>query len=306
MQTTTTQEIMSDLIDLPEAQMRRNIDRDELHVLAENIKANGLISPLTVRPICRDKKTGAKSVHQNAKCDVPAHEQRFELVAGQRRLLALRIAGIIRIPCIVRTLDDITASNIMAAENLERRDVDLVDESNFIQRVMTEGCNTIEQMAGRLKRSEKYVADRLAVAAMPDYMQAYLKTNELKLGAALLLMQIEPDDKRRLWVGLAVQNNETVRGVEYWVYQHKLGTLPSAVNSESDIPGAPPSEYKPVMFRCAVDGNEYPATECQSVFVYKGNISLLDRFREEMGRAPAVVSVGGAENPMPTAVAAAG
>lgn len=51
MQNTNTQEILSDLIDMPETQMRRDINRDELHVLSENIKANGLISPITVRPV---------------------------------------------------------------------------------------------------------------------------------------------------------------------------------------------------------------------------------------------------------------
>lgn len=258
------QEILSDLIDLPEEQMRRDINRDELHVLAENIKANGLINPITVRPV----------------------GERYELVAGQRRLLAMKIAGIIRIPCVVRSLDDVVALNIMAAENLERRDVDLVDESNFIKRMMNNQPDDVSAIAKRIKRSEQYVRDRLAVADMPEYMQAYLKTGELKLGAALLLMEIEPDEKRRLWVGLAVQNNEPVRGVEYWVYQHKLGTLPTAVNNADDIPNAPANEYKPDMFKCAVDGKDYLATECQAVFVYRGNIPVLERIREEMSKDP--------------------
>lgn len=281
MDTNQAREILSDLIDLPERQMRRDVNRDELHVLAENIKANGLISPITVRPV----------------------EGRFELVAGQRRLMAMRIAGIIRIPCIVRELTDITAMNIMAAENLERRDVDLIDESNFIGRVMQETNASVSEMSDRLKRSEKYVRDRLAVAQMPDYMQAFLKSGELKLGAALLLMEIEPEEKRRLWVGLAVQNNETARAVEYWVYQHKLGTLPSAINDASEVPGVPAAEYKPMMFRCAVDGKEYLATECQSVFIYRGNVPLLEAFRAEMGKSPSIESVGGVENPIQTATA---
>ena len=258
------QEILSDLIDLPESQMRRDINRDELYDLANNIKANGLINPITVRP----------------------KGERYELVAGQRRLLAMRIAGIIRVPAVVRDLNDASALDIMAAENIERRDVDLVDESNFIALVMKESGSTVAEMAKRLNRGEPFVESRLAVSQMPDYMQAHLKTGELKLGAALALMEIEPDEKRRLWVGLAVQNNETIRGVEYWVYQHKLGTLPEAVNQPSDIPGAPAAEYKVDMFRCGVDGKEYPATECQAVFIYKGNLSVLEHIRSEMNKEP--------------------
>ena len=273
--TNLAEEILSDNIDLPPTQMRRDIDREELYVLAENIKANGLISPITVRPV----------------------GDRYELVAGQRRLLAMRIAGIIRIPCIIRDLDNTTANNIMAAENLERRDVDVVDEGNFIARVMEESGDTIEKMATRLKRSEKYVADRILVGNMPDFMQAYLKSGELKLGAALLLMEIEPEAKRRLWVNLAVQNNETVRGVEYWVYQHKLGTLPDFINSESDVPNAPPPEYKAMMFTCSLDGKDYLATECRSIFIFKGNEYLLDALRAGLNSDPVELKEGGVENP---------
>lgn len=262
--TDIVREVMSDLIDLPEKQMRRDIDREELHVLADNIKANGLISPITVRPV----------------------GDRFELVAGQRRLLALRIAGIIRVPCIVRDIDDIVALNIMAAENLERRDVDLVDESNFIALAMKHSESTVDEMAVRLKRSAQYVRNRLEVGEMPDYMQAFLKSGELRLGAALLLMQIEPEDKRRLWVGLAVQDNATERTVEHWVYQHKLGTLPEVVNDPGDVPGAPSSEYIAPMFECAVDGKKYPQSECQAVFVYKGNLETLAHIRRELTAAP--------------------
>ena len=275
MDTTKITDVYSDLIDLPETQMRRDIDRDELYVLAENIKQNGLINPITVR------RKG----------------ERFELVAGQRRLLAMRIAGIIRIPCVVRDLSDVTALNVMAAENLERRDVDLVDESNFILRVMTETNTSIAGMAERLNRSEQFVKDRLLVAEMPDYMQGFLKSGELKLGVALALIEIEPDDKRRLWVGLAVQDNVSVRTAEYWAHQHRLGTLPGAVISSDDVPNAPAGEYRPAMLRCAVDGKEYLATECQAVFVFKGNVQYISALREELGSDRANVLVGGVENP---------
>ncbi|MEK7511262.1 MAG: ParB/RepB/Spo0J family partition protein [Patescibacteria group bacterium] len=260
MKTDTVKEIMRDLIDLPEKQMRRDIDRDDLHALADNIKANGLINPITVRPV----------------------GNRFQLVAGQRRLLAMGIAGIIRIPCVVRDLTDDDAINVMAAENIERADVDLIDESNFIKLAMEASSADVSGMAKRMNRSEKYVANRLAVAEMPDYMQTFLKSGELKLGSALLLMQIEDEAKRRLWVGMAIEQNATERQVDYWIYQHKLGTLPDAIRSEDDVPGAPASEYKQDMFVCAVDGKEYPAGDCTAVFVYKGNISTLETIRREI------------------------
>jgi ParB/RepB/Spo0J family partition protein len=252
--------ILSDLIDLPERQMRRDINREALYELAENIKANGLISPITVRP------TG----------------DRYELVAGQRRLLACGIARIIRIPCIVRTLDDISALSIMAAENLERKDVDLIDEANFIKLVMDTEHLSLSQMAERMKRGTQYVKDRLLVAEMPDYMQSLLKADLLKIGVALHLVEIEPDDKRRIWVGLAVEQKIPIHEAAWWVQQHRLGLLPSVVNSATDIPNAPDAPHSEPMFTCAVDGKQYPANDCQAVFVFKGNFEYLSALRSEL------------------------
>lgn len=253
-------EVFSDLIDLPERQMRRDIDRDELHVLAASIKEKGLINPITVRP------TG----------------DRYELVAGQRRLLACRIAGIIRIPCVIRELNDTAALDIMATENLERRDVDIVDEANFIALVMQSTHASVSEMAERLHRSDGYIRDRLTIGQMPDYMQNFLKSGHLKLGTALALAQIEPDDKRRLWVGLAVEKNISVRDAEYWLYQHTLGTLPDIRPMESDVPGAPASEYRPIMATCAIDGKDYVMSETTLITVYKGNVPFVDELAKQV------------------------
>lgn len=256
------QYILSDLIELPENQMRRDIDRDSLHELAENIKTNGLINPITVRPVA----------------------DRFELVAGQRRLLACGIARIIRIPCIVRDLTDATALDIMAAENIERRDVDLVDEAHFIALIMREQNQSVAQMAERLKRGEQYVRDRIAIAEMPEYMQAYIKSGELKLGVALYLMQIEPDEKRRVWCGMAIDQNITTRTAEYWAYQHRIGTLPNVEPSNPSDYDAPGVERKEVEFQCAVDGKMYPASQCSTVFIFNPNMAVLNSLREELGK----------------------
>jgi len=276
------QYILADLIDLPEKQMRREINRDELHDLAENIKANGLINPIMVRPV----------------------GDRFELVAGQRRLLACGIARIVRIPCIVRDLSDASAMNVMAAENLERRDVDLVDEANFIALVMKEQEQSISQMAERLNRGEQYVKDRLAVAAMPDYMQGFLKTGEMKLGVALALLEIEPDEKRRVWVGMAIEGNITTRVADHWAYQHRLGTLPEVIHNQSEVPGAPIGERSVVMFECALDGKHYPASQCQSVFVYNGNLPFFNEFRKVLSIPPAESESGTDRSESPAPVGA--
>jgi ParB family chromosome partitioning protein len=274
--------ISADLIDLPEKQMRRTIDSNSIDELAENIKQNGLISPITIRPV----------------------NNRYELVAGQRRLLACLRARIIRIPCIIRDLTDESAIDIMAAENLERKDVDVIDESNFIKLVMETQNVSLSEMAKRLNRSEQYVRDRIAIAEMPDYLQSFLKTSEIGIGVALLLMEIEPDEKRRIWTGLAVEQNASVRTVDYWVYQHRLGTLPGAVSNPSDVPQAPDAPAAEPMFVCAVDGMEYPADQCRAVFIFKGNESVLNEFRIQLRKMNSDSELGGDKNAVSAAVAA--
>src|SRR5690348_15569483 len=96
------QEIFTDRIQDPHAPMRTDLDRAALFELADNIKQNGLINPITVRPV----------------------GDMFEVVAGHRRLSACKIAGIIKIAAIVRVLNDQETFAVMAAENLERADVD--------------------------------------------------------------------------------------------------------------------------------------------------------------------------------------
>jgi len=258
------QHILSDLIDLPENQMRRTIDRDAVHELSENIKANGLINPITVRQ----------------------KGERFELVAGQRRLFACRYAGIIRIPCVVRSLDDISALAVMAAENLERRDVDIVDEANFIERWSRELNLTIPEIADKINRGEQYVRDRLAVASMPDYMQEFLKEDRLKIGVALTLMKIDDEETRRTYTSVAVANRSTVHEVSYWIEQYKLGLLPTGEASDVVPPNAPAGSYVPPRLRCRIDGRMYPPSDITFVGIYRGHEGLLDALGAELNKEP--------------------
>lgn len=114
--TEIVQEIFTDLIDDPVVAMRSELDRNELFELADNIKQNGLINPITIRP----------------------SGDRFEVVAGHRRLSACKIAGKIKIACVVRILSDSEVFAIKAAENLERADINPIDESVFIAQYITQ------------------------------------------------------------------------------------------------------------------------------------------------------------------------
>lgn len=250
------QEIFTDKIDLPKENMRQHIDRDAIFELAEDIKKNGLISPITVRPI----------------------GERFELVAGQRRYLAHQFSGILKIKSIIKNLSDDEAFAIMTSENLARVDVNIIDEANHIGRLLKMKNGDIKEVARLVGRSTSWISDRCSVFEMPDYMQEFLASKQLKLGVALILVQISDDNIRRMWTEQAVRDGVTIAMAEYWLADFKRQLLPGgtlAVPGEGAGNPAPPSA---IMFNCAIDGNQYDVRLCKSVIIYEGNLEIFNAF----------------------------
>lgn len=247
-------EIYTDKIDDPQDAMRSELDRDALYELADNIKQNGLINPITVRP----------------------KNNRYEVVAGHRRLSACKIAGRIKIQCVVRELTDSETFAVMAAENLERADVDPVDEANFIYKYIGQTGQTIPEVAKALRRSVGYVESRLAIGQMPDYMKAHIKTGGLKLGAALALVQIDDDQQRHLWTEMAVRDGVSVAQAEHWLHGYLMNKLPGGVMSDIPPGGFTPEAPQIMLFECSIDGKKYDARMFKSLMIYEGNLEFFN------------------------------
>ena len=253
------QELFTDKIKLPANNMREHIDRDEIFELAEDIKKNGLISPITVRPLADG----------------------FELVAGQRRYLAHQVAGIIKIKCIVRELSDDDALAIMTSENLARVDVNPVDEAKHVARLFEQQKQDIKAVAKLVGRGTKWVDDRLAIGRMPDYMQEFLAKKEIKLGVALILSEITDENTRRMWTLQAVRDGVSVDMANYWLSDFKRQLLPGgnlALSADGATPLLPPAA---ILFRCAIDGKEYDCRLCKTVIIYEGNLNVFRAFVSE-------------------------
>ena len=269
------QEIFTDRINDPKDAMRTELDKSALFELADNIKQNGLINPITVRPV----------------------GDMYEVVAGHRRLSACKIAGILKIQCIVRVLNDQETFAVMAAENLERADVDPVDEAVFIARYIQQSGKTVAEVAKALRRSIAFVETRLAVGSMPDYMKAYLKDGSMKLGVALALVQITNDPIRHVWVDMAVRDGVSVAQAEYWLHGWKVSQLPGGGGVSDPPVDWNPAAAGPVMFRCAIDDKEYDARTFKSVMVHEANMPIFAEFvKLYRASAPSSVSDSG-ENP---------
>jgi ParB family chromosome partitioning protein len=256
MQDEKVTEIFTDEIVISPGNMREHIDRDEIFELLSDIKKNGLINPITVRPV----------------------GDKFELVAGQRRFLAHQYGGIIKIKCVVRELTDDEALAIMTSENLARVDVNPVDEAKHVTRLMQSSEGDIKKVMHLVGRGEKWVRDRLAIGEMPDYMQELIAKKELKLGVALPLSQITDDGVRRMWTYQAVRDGANVQLAEYWLQDFKRQQLPGGSFADpNNVPEniAPPQA---VMFRCAIDGKEYDTRLCKTVIIYEGNLEYFNAF----------------------------
>lgn len=203
------------LIQSPPSPMRSEFDADTVQELAQSIKEHGLINPITVRPVGNF----------------------YEVVAGHRRFKACRLIGLQEIPAIVRELTDDQVAEVMAAENLERADVDPVDEALFIGRLLNIGDASIESVAKRLNRSRTWVEERLDILNYPDYLVIPLKQGTIKLGVAKWLGRIESDIYRKMYSDSAVKNGMSVLQAEYAYRQSIMGLMPDI---DALIP--PPSE----------------------------------------------------------------
>lgn len=241
------QKISADKIQDPHDPMRTTIDRDKIWELSDSIKRQGLINPITVRP------SGAL----------------FEVVAGHRRFMACKIAGLVQIPCVVRELNDNQAAEIMAAENLERVDIDPVEEAIFLGKLIGENLDKIAEYSKRLNRSEQWIRDRLEILEYPDYLVAHITTGAISLGCAHNLFRIKDDVYLRMYADSAAKAGMSVRQADFLANQYELGLL---VPSETIIPpNSELSNNEPPKFKtpCAKCGSIAEEPNITNVFIHK-------------------------------------
>ncbi len=155
-------------------QPRGPIDADSLAELAASIRAQGVLQPLLVRPAA----------------DEPA---RFQIVAGERRWRAARLAGLSEVPCLVRTLSDAQTSAAALVENLQRDDLNAIEEAEGFRRLQSEFGMTQDSLAHAIGKSRSHVANTVRLLNLPDAVQHEVRCGSLSAGhARALLAHPEP------------------------------------------------------------------------------------------------------------------
>lgn len=181
-------------------QPRKDFDEKALSELAESIEQHGVLQPLVVRPLAN----GA-----------------YQLVAGERRWRAARIAGLTEVPVVIKELSDEEVIEIAMIENLQREDLNPLEEALGYRYMMDELGITQEQAAEKVGKSRPAVANALRLLKLPDEVQEMIKNNLISPGHARALLGFDSEDMIIQTAKLIVKEDLSVREVEIMVKNSK-------------------------------------------------------------------------------------
>lgn len=180
------------LIDVNPEQPRKSFDSQGLAELADSISANGLLQPILVRKI----------------------EDRYEIIAGERRFRASKLAGLNEIPVIVVEADDLTASKYALIENLQREDLNPYEEASAYQKLMKEFNLSQEEISVQIGKSRSAIANSLRLLDLPDEVAKMLIDGMITAGHGRALLGLRDKSQMVTLAQRCVNRNLSVRDVE--------------------------------------------------------------------------------------------
>ncbi|MGI9204335.1 MAG: ParB/RepB/Spo0J family partition protein [Woeseiaceae bacterium] len=207
-----------DLLERGQYQPRDDMRQDSLEDLAKSINAQGVVQPIVARPVNR----GGQS-------------QRYEIIAGERRWRAAQMAGLQEIPAVVRDVPDDAAIAMALIENIQREDLNPLEESRALDRLIREFDLTHQEAAEAVGRSRASVSNLLRLQDLADKVKSLLETRQLEMGHARALLSIADNTQQHDAARQVVKNGLSVRETEKLVRRMQSGS-----------PGKAKSATKPV------------------------------------------------------------
>jgi len=201
-------EIELSLIDPNPDQPRKNFEESSLRELAASIMNHGVIQPIILAN----------------------RGDRYVIVAGERRYRAARMAKLERIPAIITTLSDKEQKEIMIIENLQREDLNPIEEANGLQTLINEYSITQEELAVRLGKSRPAITNALRLLTLPDYIQSLLINCKISAGHARALVSVKDPERQRKLAEDCAANKLTVRQLEMEVNGLIIGVKKEATS----------------------------------------------------------------------------
>ncbi len=187
-------------------QPRKTFDKEKISELADSIRENGIIQPLIVS---RSGKT-------------------YEIISGERRFRAAMEAGLKEVPCISRKLTEEQKALFAIVENMQREDLNPMEEAAGLDRMITEYGLTQDQVARSIGKSRPYVANSLRLLKLPEYIRDYVASGALTPGHARALINMKDPKARHDLAEQAKNGGLTVRETEKLAGQVKKGRKPAA------------------------------------------------------------------------------
>lgn len=219
-QKASLQDIALDELRAGRYQPRRDMDEQALEALAQSIRVQGVVQPLVVR----DTADG------------------YEIIAGERRWRAARIAGLEAVPAVVRSIADDTAMAVALIENIQREDLNPLEEAKALQRLIDECGMTHAACAEAVGRSRATVTNLLRLAELAPEVQALLRTGRIDMGHARALLGAPQDQQAGLGEQV-VARGLTVRQTEALV-QHALDGVQPARQQRKRSPQLVQAEHE--------------------------------------------------------------
>lgn len=174
-------------------QPRRSFDMEKLEELAESIKVHGVVQPIVVRKLASGK---------------------YELVVGERRLRACRHLGKDKIPAVVKDYTDGQMMEIALVENIQRQDLNPIEEAYAYKRLLEDFKMTQEQLAQRVAKSRSFIANMVRLLNLPQVIIDHLRENRLTVGHARPLLAIADEERKIKAAAEIIEKNLSVRDTE--------------------------------------------------------------------------------------------
>ena len=194
-------------------QPRKNFNQDTLKELADSIKAQGIIQPILVRMISNNQ---------------------YEIIAGERRWQAAKIANLKEVPVIIKDISDSTALAMALIENIQREDLNVIEEARGIRRLIDEFNITHEEAAEAVGKSRTTVSNILRLLNLCEHAQKALETKKIEMGHARAILSLSFIDQTKMCQKI-INQQLTVREVEKAVSKGETKKIPSKQSKDNDI-----------------------------------------------------------------------
>lgn len=183
-------------------QPRKHFNQEALQELAQSIQVQGVFQPLIVR----------KSV------------KGYDLLAGERRLRASKLAGLKTVPVIIKEYTEAQMMEIALLENLQREDLSSIEEAKAYKQLMENLHLTQEELSSRVGKSRSHVSNTLRLLQLPENIQEAIETGKITMGHAKVLVTVENEKVINQIVDLIIEEQLSVREVEHLVQNIRMGT----------------------------------------------------------------------------------